>query len=725
MSTTPFLRKLSSAGGTFYTCSSSAEDLSLTFNNSTSKFVFSKFALLNIPRIQTPVGWANTIQFSQPDSAFLDAVSGDPNIVTGDPGIDLAQSFQSYCLNLENTIISDPGYNKDLKQNVSERVFFKWLKEIGAIRHKVADPSVVSSSLDQNTISLIGGYRFTQKRFVEGDPSNSTGVTGYNSVVKYIGEIDVVNSVQNSDNAYSEVYIHVPTKDGATPTVLFKSINDVNYHEDQTWYHHPIDPLNNEYLQGRNYNDLNPSGLTNLAIFDDKVAGSPTASVYYPALGATASGSWYSPREIERAYYTELDFFSPVTQKVTKTYNSQTKEFNRSTLDGISIDFDPKSYQQIISDTSLSGNSIMEFNSVSYSTDFEFNTVLIYYDVYDPNNRTDSATNLYGVLFLDNVSPTSGGAGELPSFKKYRPSAVTGLNGNSYGYKLNLKFDTDIDQTGIEKAINDYSPYSLELFSDALNVLQKTSSVFLSATATLDSLSKRVNYLENLLFTQETLDSINTRLAFLENSFSSAKAIYENSSQITDLIAKNQNDINLLTQNKTSLNVAYNTDTIVQGQGIRIDKSVKNQVRIDSIGQEFNIGDNNGLITLSQNVNNIIPLRPFSNYIKHINNGIDINLQKDLIILIDDSTNVWSLGQSLRISFGDSIFTGDYKIIILTNSLGNYPISNPSGSRYSTVLGVLGSNEFGDTNGKPVFEVVCTDNKNLVFNIDRIGQSIN
>ena len=51
MAKTPFIRPLQVQGGTFYTFTSSAEDLSFTFNNSVNKFRFSKFALLNIPDI--------------------------------------------------------------------------------------------------------------------------------------------------------------------------------------------------------------------------------------------------------------------------------------------------------------------------------------------------------------------------------------------------------------------------------------------------------------------------------------------------------------------------------------------------------------------------------------------------------------------------------------------------------------------------------------------------
>ena len=130
MAKTPFIRPLQIQGGTFYTFSSSAEDLSFTFNNSVNKFRFSKFALLNIPDIDNSASsYNNIIRLNGPDSAFLDWANSTQQIITGNPNIDFSQSFQSYCLNLENTIISTDDYNSELKQNVSERVFFKWLRE--------------------------------------------------------------------------------------------------------------------------------------------------------------------------------------------------------------------------------------------------------------------------------------------------------------------------------------------------------------------------------------------------------------------------------------------------------------------------------------------------------------------------------------------------------------------------------------------------------------------
>ena len=77
MAKTPYIRPIAVQGGTFYTFSSAAEDLTLTFNNSLKKFSFSKYALLKIPEMGSPTYKENTLQFNAIDTTFLDAASGN------------------------------------------------------------------------------------------------------------------------------------------------------------------------------------------------------------------------------------------------------------------------------------------------------------------------------------------------------------------------------------------------------------------------------------------------------------------------------------------------------------------------------------------------------------------------------------------------------------------------------------------------------------------------
>jgi hypothetical protein len=729
MAKTPFVRSLSVQGGTFYTFSSSAEDLSFTFNNSDSKFRFSKFALLNIPNIDNnSSSQTNYIRLNGPDSAFLDWANSTGQIITGDSNIDFSQSFQSYCLNIESTITGTDEYDSSLKQNISERIFFKWLKEIGAIRFQPASSSQVSPSLNQDIVNIVDDLPVTQKRYVEGDAlagtTGSYGITGatYNRVVQYIGNLDIVNSVKNSTNAYSEVYVYIPTKDGNTPYVLFKNVVDKNYYPDFQWTNDPADPLNDEYLFGRDYTETNPSGLTTLAIFDDDVLGQPAATYYDTgSLGATASGNWYSPRDTANTYFTDSLFTDPSNYILTKTANLNTLRYVRSKLDSIGIDFDSNSYQQIISNPNIT--TLEEFNSTASASDFSFNCVLIYYDVYDPAELSNSATNLYGVLFLDDVN-SSGGDIFIPRLNKYRPNPVTKLNGNSYGFKLNLKFDTDIDQTGVEQAINDYSPFSLSMFMDSLTVLQDASSTLNNASSDFIELSNRVTSIENVTLSSSTSVNLDKRILSLEKSLAANQALFNNTQSIMQLIEQNYDLTRSILNNQTSVQISYDLDLIKQGPGITIDRTVPNEVGIINDNQDFNIGSNFGYGTLTQGGNNQISLIRFSNYFKHVNAGIPLTLTGDLTIRIDDSSIQWKRGQRFRFSFGDQIFPENFIITFLTNSLGLYPLVRPTGVNYSTIITSLDESNFVDYDYKPVFDIVCIDEVSLRFQVDVVGKSL-
>lgn len=728
MATTPFIRPLQVQGGTFYSFSSSAEDLSFTFNNSINKFKFSKFALLNIPSINNGDPLGNSLKLNAPDSAFLDYASGAGQIITTNQNINFSQSFQSYCLNLESTILSATDYDSTIKQTVAERVFFKWLKEIGGIRYQQANSTQVSSLLNQNNVTLVDDLPVNQIRWTEGDPAagvtGSYGLTGatYNRVVQYIGNLDIVNSVSNNNNTYSEVYVYVPTKDGNTPTVLFKNNLDINYYPDYSWTNNPADPLNDEYLQGRAYDELNPSGLTNLAIFDDDVLGAPSA-VYTETSGGTSGvGNWYSPRALANTYFTDSTFTDPTALILTKTYNAASQTYVRTKLDSVGIDFDPDSYQQIVSDPSIS--TIEEFNSTAAAQDFEFNAVLIYYDVYDPANPIDSATNLYGVLFLDDVQDQGASIYGIPTLKKYKPNIVTKLNGNSYGFKINLKFDVDIDQTGVEQAINDYSPFSLSMFMDSMTVLQDASSTLNNTASIYASLEQRVDSLENLALTSDTAFNLDRRIANIESSLAANQAIFNNTQAIMGLINQNYELIRALINGETSVEISYNLDLVKQGPGIIVDRSVPNELIIINDNQDYNIGNDEGVVTLSTTSSNVVNLRPYGNYTKHINNGLPINLNSDLVIRIKDTDVQWRRGQVYRFSFGDQIVPGDYSVTFLTNSMGAYPLSAPSAVPYSTVIVSLVNSQFAAHDYKPVIDIVCINSENLTFQVDMIGSSL-
>lgn len=726
MAKTPFIRPIAVQGGTFYTFSSAAEDLSLTFNNSLKKFSFSKYALLKLPEFGSPTYGENTLQFNAIDTTFLDAAVGDfiltnPNNLSPSPEI----SFQNYCLNLESTAISDPNYNPDLKRNVSERVFWKWVKELGGVRYRAANTNEVVASLNQTTTTTKDGFPYSDKRWVEEDTfltGNGSPTPRYERIVQYIGDIDVVNSVQNNSNAYSEVYIHVPTGDGGTPYVLFKTVADENYYPDRTWTHLPSDPADTEYIQGRDSASglYGPNGLPKLAIFDQDVLGNPGVS------GTSATGSfsnnWYSPRDEANSYFTEATFFDNTNYTIEKYLAASgptgyTVTYKRSNLDGVQIDFDPANYRAIQNYVGIS--TIEEWNGTPVTTSFEFNAVLVYYDVYDPNNPTDSETNLYGILFLNDPEPVSTNAAKLPSFKKFKPDPITKLNGNSYGFKINLKFDTDVESTGVEQAINDYSSFSLSIFMDAATVLQDAAKNLNDRTLQIANMQQDINDLKDLIINTDDSTEIKARLDAVESSLQANQALFNNTQDILSLIEQNSDTIENILQNQTSINMSYNLDLLKDGNGTSVNRNTPNILKVDVTQQDYNISSNS-LFTINPVAGNTVPLSIYTNYLKHKNNGVSINATNDIVIRIDDSLNKWQKGQVLRFVIGDEIDLGNYSIVMLTDALGEYPKSNPSGVPYSTVVAGFLNVQFSGSGYKPIFDIVCVDEKNLIFEIDQI-----
>jgi len=462
--------------------------------------------------------------------------------------------------------------------------------------------------------------------------------------------------------------------------------------------------------------------LTNLAIFDDEVLGAPTVNYIDTTNGLTGAGNWYDPRATANTYFSDQTFYVPAAQILTKEFNSVTQTYVRTRLDSIGIDFDPNSYQQIVSNPFTT--TIEEFNSTGAAIDFEFNCVLIYYDVYDPANPVDSATNLYGVLFLDDVQDTGLSTYAIPRLQKYKPNIVTKLNGNSYGFKINLKFDVDIDQTGVEQAINDYSPFSLSMFMDSMNVLQDATSTLNNTASVYATLEERVDNLENLALTGDTAFNLNRRISLLENSLAANQAIFNNTQGIMGLINQNYELIRALINGQTSVEISYNLDLIKQGAGIIVDRSIPNQLILSNDNQDYNIGKDEGVVTLSTTSLNVIELRPYGNYTKHINNGTPITLTSDMVVRINNSSSQWRRGQVYRFSFGDQIFPGDYNVTFLTDANGEYPLTSPSGVPYSKLITTLTDSEFSSQSYMPVIDIVCINSENLTFQVDMIGSSL-
>jgi len=699
MAVTPLIKPVQDKKGIFYNFQSALEDINLTLSNSENAVRFSKFALLRIPEIGTPNTLAtdNKIQFfAQGESPLIEGLSTDENI-------NLAQSFQNYALNFESLLLNRPQYKRDEKLTVSERVFWKWLKELGAIRFQDAN------ALEKNT-TVLG----TEARFVEKPETNST----YKRAVKYIGDIDVVNSLKSKDNAYTEIYIHVPTTVGSTPHVLFKSVSDANYYSGMTVANNTADPLNIEYLAGRKYNETHPFGLS-LKGFYDLDDSSVTAQIKSSIAGTYAPGNWFT-QTIKNSYYTDnynntAAFNVAADQVILKQFGLYNVEYLRSTLDGVSLDFDLANYKLASENPSIKVFS--QFNDYVANRDFEFNAVLIYYDTYDPNNLDtnglpiDIKTNLYGVLFLDKIQQ-SGLEFQIPVIQKFKPDPLNKTNGNAFSFKMNLKLDTSVENVIVEKSINDYSTFSLELFTDVLTQFKQLQQKYNDKLLELEQLRQDVEGLKDLLINTEDQNELKIRVTNLETSLAANSAIFDNTNALMQMIANVNQKVDDIINGDTNVVISYDLDAVRPGEGISIDRRTPNRIRVINSNQQYNLstGSFTNLFT-----NNTIELANFTNYFAHQNSGNSIVLTRDLQIFINDSTVSWKKGQTVRIVFEDMIVPGIYDIKFYTDALNVKSLG-----AYGVAVCIVNEDDFTPSDNTPIFDIICTDTTLLTFRIDKI-----
>jgi hypothetical protein len=396
-------------------------------------------------------------------------------------------------------------------------------------------------------------------------------------------------------------------------------------------------------------------------------------------------------------------------------------------MDGAILDFEAASYRPIVDDPGI--NIIPEWNASGAAGDFSFNAVLVYYDVYQASNPTVRARNLYGVLFLDDYTNASSSFSYLKRFDKYKPNAITKLNGNSYGLKLNLKFDTSADNVGVETVINDYNTFSMDLFIDASVRLQEAGEMFLRQRNDVSEIRQEILNLKNVAYAQGGLDILAQRLSLLEKELNNARLAFSSETSLLDLIDKNSEDISNILSGRTSISLTYDLGTFMPGPGILLDKSIPNQIKITNRKQNYDnfvicknesgqllTNVNNGRVVTSTTNGNVLTLGTFTNYFKQKNTNADPGtgietLQDSLYINIDDTNVKWKKGQTFRLVFNDPIATDGYNMVFRTdaaNTLG--------GGAYGKIIYTVLTSEL--LSSKPIIEITCTDDSGFNFELD-------
>ena len=496
-------------------------------------------------------------------------------------------------------------------------------------------------------------------RAIENEDTTNTG-NNYSRVVKYIGNIDVSNDKNYQGNTYNEIFVNVPSSVGYTPEILFKS---TDYNTTATAYQ-PDNEINGRAGQ------THPDAFLNLDALADN--------------------------------------------------NDGTISLDPVDLYNYGIEWNSTLYSKIANDPKL--NNFLEYSK--RGGDFRFNAILVYYDLYSKSNIANKSTNLYGVLILDNFKDDPASTGMyIPELTKYKPNDVTGLNGNAFALKLNVKFNSSLDNVGVEANINDYSTFSMDIFLDTTTALENAAKLLVDAGNAYAAIAERVSTLENLIAYSNSTD-FSQRITSLETAIEDASLNYASSTSILDMITSVNTRLNQIISGVIPTEIQYNTNVLGAGNGMKIDKSNPSMIKIvnDNNGYTLNsvfdydfLSGTSGSLITSSNLFNlnltasnglITRIKPFENLIRiNTNTG---TMTGDLNIYLDDSINSWKNGQTIKFSFKNQLPNlGTYKINIYTDKNNGYVLKASIDS--NNIL-----------SQKPYFELICVDEINKTFELEII-----
>ena len=493
------------------------------------------------------------------------------------------------------------------------------------------------------------------------------GGANYDKVVKYLGSIDAENDVAYQGNTYHEVYINVPTSIGYTPLVLFKP-TDYNTSATKAY---PTD-VNAQNVEGRE-GQTHPDPNINLEPVVD---------------------SW--------------------TLNSGPYYDIQTNSTN-----SVQIDWDTASYEPIQNNPDV--QSLLDYAKTGQQ--FRFNAVLVYYDLYSSSVPANRATNLYGILILDDITDAYGPGSKIHEQIKFKPNEVTGLNGNAFSLKLNLKFNSSLDNVGVETSVNDFTTFSMDLFMDTTTALENATDLLLQANNRYNKIVERLDSLENIILGTAQASALESRIKELEDDFTASSLQLQDSAALLSLINNAHTKINQLIDGTIPVELQYNTDVIFAGRGTTVDKSIPGKIKVNNEVDGYVVSDVYKWDIASQiTTGALTAANPFDNSqanqygvwskLNQYTNRLSLNnllnqevLNSNLNIYIDDSTNGWKKGQVFKVAI-DRIDVNGKDINVWTNKSGGFTTS---------ITTIAPSQLITD---KPYFEIVCTDPVNYVFEVD-------
>ena len=326
----------------------------------------------------------------------------------------------------------------------------------------------------------------------------------YNRFIQYIGEIAGVNNVQLANRSYTETVAYISAQHGQIPYTLFRTKDDNNYKPNLQF------PIIASEIQAEIQGGEVPTNpiLINPSLYPGDIWGQfdDAGYLYTTETGDTIRryGNYYGNQAVSNLALNNLLY----------------PTFDGATIDGITLDLDINDYAEAVSylypiDTfsEFSGTS---FNNVA-PKDFEFNAIIWYYTIQDTSGNTlKTATNIYGIEFLDNPdNDLLYNKLKIPTDTKLVSNGYQ--DGNAYTFSLDLNYTTESDTLPASfEPDKVYSLFGMELFYEAMTRLTYFNDQLTNLITTNTNLNNKINTLSGLVYNQQSLDIIRYRMNNIE-----------------------------------------------------------------------------------------------------------------------------------------------------------------------------------------------------------------
>lgn len=544
---TPIIKPFRTKGGTFCSFNSAIEDIGLNINEQSNKVRLSHYVVMDIPNCDyNDKTIHNKFNLLTPYDAFYKTINDEE--YTGDVNSNIAQSFMSYALNMESVVRNQKdnydSYDFTTHLSVSERVFWKWLKETGAIRWQRA--SVYTNGVE-NPDEKNYNY-FIEER--EGE--------NYSRVIKGFGAIDAVAQRSSDYGMYNEIYVNIPSSFGQMKNVFFKQVEDNNYSFKKV-YNANV----NNFFNLEGYEDkgtLLDTGLKNIGYFDFSSTNdsSTNDSSFYFYLNGKKGDRWFSrptqTNDFNAYYITDENVGNLIDVSLNDLIEIKKDDvlfyqIQRSKLDCMCIEFEPSNIAKILDKDEITYDELNIGDNIE--SNYNFNTILVYYSVYDDNDNI-LATNLYGVYFIDALKENNEYSYN-PNFRNFEiprlPKKQSSLDGfgTSYSFKLNIRtaslydsnsdiYDNSSSENSIVSDFNDVVA-NLNIAVDLLSRHTKNSEI----------LQHKYDEVYNLFL------SINDKMTLLQQNYNREKKYEEELNNINSKLQNIEKDIEKLSNLKNNI----------------------------------------------------------------------------------------------------------------------------------------------------------------------------